>query len=200
MRCLEGGTSVTVGVGDLLTAIQQLGLWGGLLFAILSIAAVVGFAVLNHRITTSETRLSSVLGREDYRFTKLLERQVDVVCDVYRKLDALHQSVVSLVHPAEFPGEPTKDEKATQAQAAFDAFTAAYNPNRIWFDAVTCDAVDAFAKELVGATLKYRTSRSADNAEVWIAAWEQADKKVMPARRSIEDLFRRILLGAAPSD
>jgi hypothetical protein len=187
---------MTVSGTDLIAAIEKLGWVSAGALLLVSIGVAVGFLLLNKRIGDSETRLTSSLGREDYRFTKLLERRVDIVCDVYKRLVALHQHVVALVQPMEFAGAPSKQDRAATAQGSLDEFNAVYYPNRIWLDAAAVAAVDAFVKELLNAALKFQTAQATDSAETWIAAWEQADKKAAPALNSIEELLRGILLGS----
>ena len=52
--------------------------------------------------------------------------------ETYRRLLRFFQSVTSYIHPAEWPGEPSKEEKLKTASAANKAFWDYFLENRVY--------------------------------------------------------------------
>jgi hypothetical protein len=150
-------------------------------------------------------RLRAVLQREgvehQVRFTRLHERRVEVVGDIYRNLVRAERAMGSWTRPLQMAGEPSWEEKGKDAVEAAATFVQHFEENRIWLEADLCAQVQKVASGLYVAYVDFTTYRREDYSDerlkAWQKAWMSVSQEVPATREQIEDRVRE-LLGVMP--
>jgi hypothetical protein len=152
-------------------------------------------------------RLRSDLQRElvehDVRFSRLHERRIEVISDIYRNLICAERAFASWTHPLQMAGQPDWAEKGTAAAKAGTKFVEHFQENRIWLEAALCEQVQKVADGFNEAFVKFTIYDPNDpnvrreRLDKWMEAWKGVSKDVPPVREDIEDRVR-VLLGVTP--
>jgi len=151
-------------------------------------------------------RVSSL--EHEYRVATLQEKRAEVIAELYRLLVEFVGSAESYANPAEFSGEPSKDEKAEILGNKASEFRMYFVTNRIYFPKSICEAIDNLWSKAVGPITKYsfwrkqeeKTNRGVRQAtEAWGEVYDVMSKIIPPLLESIEDEFRT-LMGVTTDD
>jgi hypothetical protein len=136
--------------------------------------------------------------------SRLQERRVDVIDELYGKLVDAIRAVTSFVDVSERTGEPSKEQKGKDAADAYNMFMAYFDRKKVWLPQDCCDRVEELRKKMIEAFVMYDTFRSIpDDApahvhEQRLRAWSKAftdmtETAVPPARRALEQAMRALL-------
>lgn len=141
-------------------------------------------------------RISSL--EHEHRVASLQVKRAEVIAKLYELLVEFIGAAESYANPAEFPGEPSKDEKAKILGEKASEFRRYFVTNRIYFPKRICNAIDNLWAEAVGPVSKFSFWRKQEGAiknatEAWFEAWDVMSKKVPPLLESIEDEFRSLI-------
>ena len=130
-------------------------------------------------------------------FSRLHERRVDVVDELYVSLVRAERAFSSWMHPMQEAGQPSQAEKATKAIDAGNAFIDYFYEHRIWLDQGLCDRIKGVADRLRRASIDFdmkdRMGGQTPDTGLWIKAWQQVNDEIPPIRESIESEFRSLL-------
>lgn len=149
--------------------------------------------------------VASISAQEhDIMLSRLQERRVDVIDQLYGKLADAIRDVTSYVNVAEFPGEPSKDQKAKLAAESYNEFIAYFDRKRVWLPQDCCDRVEELRKAMIAAYVQYDTWRSIPDGSPGhvhkqrLHAWSKAfadmtETIVPPARDALEHAMRALL-------
>lgn len=140
------------------------------------------------------------------RFSKLHEKRADLIAELYSLLVQAHWDLSSFVSPAEWAGEPKKQEKYATAMNSVADFYRYFDKHRIYIPEALCGQIDEFLQEMrrkaigFGVYVKYSDDALPPHAlerkhEAWTGAWEYFEKKVPDAKSALENELRRILGG-----
>jgi hypothetical protein len=133
------------------------------------------------------------------RFRKLHEKVADTISETYPLLNKTYMSIKSLVSPAEFGGEPNKEEKAKIAQENSREFIKYFLDHRIYYPKGLYKKIDDFYKLLVGSattfTLAHRMNNPGGRSDIdkWHEAWRAIVEKAEPLFEEMNAEFQRIL-------
>lgn len=146
------------------------------------------------------SKLSSLVAESHIRYTKLHERRVVVISEVYARLEDLHSTVYALscLNPTT-PLAQLEDARARVAAAA-ERLRSYFYRRGIWLDPETCDATHGVI-DLID-----RTTRG---VQYHLFGWNLSDEKLaelnrrlgteIPAARKLLDArFRAILRTGEP--
>jgi hypothetical protein len=177
-----------------------------LLAAVGGLAGGIAAVYVAIRAPTIE-RLRAVLHREgiehEVRFTRLHERRVEVISDIYRNLVRAGRAMGSWTRPLQMAGEPPWEEKGKDAVEAAAGFVQHFEENRIWLEEDLCAQIKEVADGLYVAYVDFTTYRrddySDERLEAWQTAWTSVSEKVPRTRKQIEERVRA-LLGVTAAD
>jgi hypothetical protein len=141
-------------------------------------------------------RISSL--EHEHRVAALHEKRAVVIAKLYELLVEFIGAAESYANPAEFSGEPNKDEKAKILGEKASEFRRYFVTNRIYFPKQICNAIDNLWSEAISPVSKFSFWRKQEGAarnvsEAWFEAWDVMSKKVPPLLESIEDEFRSLI-------
>lgn len=175
--------------------LELIGAVGGLLGG----AAAAYVALRRKAIEKYVAELDRVSYEHEVVFSRLHERRVEVVADLYRKLVDAVNAFGSWVRPLQMGGEPSMKEKAELAAKAGEEFQTSFLRARIWLDEDLCERLDAFSGELHEAFVTFTTydpddpNTHTERLQSWKSAWDKVSQDVPPLRREIESRFREML-------
>ena len=138
------------------------------------------------------------------RFSKLHDKRGEVLADLYKFLVESVWVTRSLASPAEWAGEPTKNEKYADAMNKLGEFFRFFDQHRIYIPKKLCPLIDEFIDKLRNPTIGLGIYFSIENPnentlkekmDVWDKAWSSAKNDIPKARQELEQEFRIILGG-----
>jgi hypothetical protein len=183
------GAKMTVDLPGVLGAIG--GLLGG--------ASAVYVAARRRAIEKYVAELDRVSYEHEVIFSRLHERRVDVIADLYHKLVDAEIAFGSWLRPLQMASEPTMIEKADLAAKAGEGFQTTFFRERIWLDEDLCEHLDALTRQIYEAFVDFTTYKADDPntwteyRDTWKKAWDKIDQDVPSIRREIEARFREML-------
>jgi hypothetical protein len=166
--------------------------------------AAIYVAIRAPRIEQLRADLQRELVEHDVRFSRLHERRIEVIGDIYRNLVRAERAFASWTQPLQMAGDKNWDEKGTVAVAAATTFVEHFQENRIWLEPDLCDDVQKVVHGLYTAYVKFTIYDPEDKSawyerfEKWREAWGAVSKEVPPVREKIEARVR-LLLGVTPA-
>lgn len=146
--------------------------------------------------------LQRVATEESIRFSRVHERQAEIIAEVFARLDRAHNAFGRWASPWAPPGV-TQEQKRNEASETFGALLDYFYPNAIWLDGDICNAINRIIRELHGAQITLLRAFADDGAlfDTSIGPWEAAKMRLeddIPIARRLLDRQFRELLGVAP--
>jgi hypothetical protein len=151
-----------------------------------------------------KAELTRLTAEHQVRYTRLHERQAEVISEVYAKLEDLHDSVRFLAKLSPSPVEAERiDELHNARQRAADASRELehyFYRQGIWLDKETCQRIDSIIALLKRTTrgLQYHLFGWQIPDEMMDKIEQQLDDEIPAARRLLDDRFRMILRTGEP--
>jgi len=150
--------------------------------------------------------LEKAMIEHQVRFSKLHEKRAEVIAELYSLLVQAYWDLQSFVSPAEWAGEPNKQEKFASAMNSVAAFYHFFDKHRIYIPEGLCAQIDEFVREMrkraigFGVYVEYNDESLPPQAmerkhNAWTDAWEYFEKKVPDAKNALENELRTILGG-----
>ena len=141
-------------------------------------------------------RLGATLQRiaveHQVRFTRLHERQAEIIVEVYAKLDDLHHAFKEWSRHSLMAGEDELSLEAyeTGALEKHNVFAVFYYRNAIWLDRKTCDSIDAILDTFRASFFSLATNSPPRQR---LEALKEIHDKIPNARVLLERRFRQML-------
>jgi len=140
------------------------------------------------------------------RYSKLQARRGEVIAEMYGLLVEAHWASQSFASPAEFVGEPSKQEKYASAMDKIAEFYRFFDKNKIFLPAEFCLRTEEFLKKMRKQVISFgvHVSREKDYVlkeeseakfNAWVEAIDYFDKEVPEARAMLENELRALLGG-----
>lgn len=144
------------------------------------------------------------------RFAKLHERRAEVIAELYGLLVEAHWASQSFISPAEWSGEPSKQEKYTAAMNKSADFYRFFDKNRIWLPEALCKQLEDFFQNIRSKVIEFGVYVAHDTGhgpahfakekmDIWIKAHEYFEKEIPGARAALEAELRGILGASTPN-
>jgi len=139
----------------------------------------------------------------EVRFSRLHDKRALVIAEMYEKLVGAINAVGDFASPAEFEGEPDKQEKWKVASGKYLEFYQYFNKRKIFLGESLCKQISEFSEKLYKPAYEYSIfithptlgeQLPGRKFEAWTNAWDSVSKDVIPrAREALEKEFRGIL-------
>jgi hypothetical protein len=161
-------------------------------------------SIVLHMLDKDADRHRELLRASISQRSRLHEERCIVIRDIYANLVDLIEKTHGFVHPAEWVGEPSKDEKRKDVAVALVKFQEHFERNKLYLSPELCDRIQGFVDSFLQPALQFAfyLSMSKTNQgeklvkefhESWFAAYDKIKKEVPMARKALEDEFRAIL-------
>jgi hypothetical protein len=165
-----------------------------------------GYVLLQRRsIERYVHELDRVSYEHEVIFSRLHERRVDVIADVYAKLIDAQRAFGNRTHPLQASNEDQK-QRGQDAYESGKVFETAFVHNRIWLDEDLCDQLDRFNRTLYLAFVDFTTydpddpRTKTEHLKQWQAVIKRLEDEVQPLRLAVEKRFREMLGSATDRD
>jgi len=130
------------------------------------------------------------------RFTRLHERQAEIMAEVFSRLETLHQACLLWARkmlPRDTETAPFRD----RAVEAYKSFVEYYHPKAIWLDVETCTAINAivaeFSDTLFQLTFDTDEHGFPRNPKAWGESYQRLKESIPKARGLLDTRFRGVL-------
>jgi len=143
------------------------------------------------------------LKQEQIKASKLYDKRLQVIEDVYNLLEDFDQKMRSLTSPMEMAGDLPKEKKLKIAGEAGEKFRDYYSKKRIYFNERISNLLDKINKEFISAWIDFTMyppgkdilgGRDAkEKWEWWIKAWKKVTEEIPRIKEEIEREFRELL-------
>ncbi len=138
------------------------------------------------------------------RFSKLHDKQAEVIGQLYALLVDGFWAASSFASMIEWNGEPAKSEKYVTAMNALAEFFRYFDKNRIYIPPDICEQLDAFLQEMrhkiIGFGTYVRMNEEGlpqhvleEKHRAWEEAWRYFSEEVPKARAALEKELRTML-------
>lgn len=146
-------------------------------------------------ISKFQTELNSLKSKENFKFTKLHEKRLEVLQKTYQYINETSESLKLYVTPLKtiILGDTNVETEKILSQdfiRIVDEFTRYFNYNRIYFDEVIEKLLEDFFKESVLIFATYHQNKS-DNDSIYSS--KEIQKILTPIKKQIEIKFRELL-------
>lgn len=156
------------------------------------------------------SQLSRTATEHQVRFAGLHSKRADVIAEAYDLLVRAYWDGSSFASPAQFAGEPSKEEKYATSMKSITDFYRFFDRHRLYLPPAICEKVDPLIDEMRSKVHMYGTYLSFSNQHMtsettmeqmtaWREAWEFFKDKVPVARAALEAELRILLGDDVPS-
>jgi len=136
-------------------------------------------------------------------FSRLHDKRANIVAELYSKMVEAISATESFVSPAEWVGEPDKKEKYKKAMHHIVDFFCYFDRRRIFLEKPLCQKIDEMVNAVRNPAIEFscyldhpdfEPSLAKEKRDVWMKAWHDVKRDIVPAaRQSLEDEFRELL-------
>lgn len=151
--------------------------------------------ILSRDIEHFKANLRTTALEHEIRFSRLHDRRVEVIAELYKRLARADTAFVALTKPLRVQGESFPEQLRTASHCGKE-FMDYLNENRVWLSDPLCQLLEALNNELrltwVDITLR------PDRAQAWVDAWEKIEDRVPQVRRQIEQQMQEMLGAVLP--
>lgn len=136
--------------------------------------------------------LQRIAVEHQVRFTRLHERQAEIIAEVYAKLDDLHHAFKEWSQHSLMAGEDEHSLQAFEKGALekHNVFAVCYYRNAIWLDRRTCDSITAILDTFRASFFSLSTNAPPRQR---LEALKEIHDKIPNARVLLERRFRQML-------
>ena len=138
------------------------------------------------------------------RFSKMHERQAEIIAEIYRMLVVAISEAESFLSPISFNGEATKQEKHVKARQKLGELFQYYSVEKIYVPSSLCNALEKIMQDIqkyisaFGVWTSYEEFELTDESqqkkfEAWQQGYEAIQKLLPAVKASLENEFRKIL-------
>lgn len=161
----------------------------------------------NIGITKFQAEISALKAKENFKFTKLHEKRLIVLENIYKLLNVTSKELSVYVSPIKFTPENIQYEDYENNQQmnyvnAHNNFVSFFNDNKIYLNENVIELIDNYLNAMSEIYNDYSTNHilknmgDNSNAEIRIkaiTAYKKMPEKVNPIKKEIENKFREIL-------
>jgi len=161
----------------------------------------------NIEITKFQAEISALKAQENFKFTKLHEKRLIVLENIYKLLNVTSKELSVYVSPIKFTPENIQYEDYENNQQinyvnAHNNFVSFFNDNKIYLNENVIELIDNYLNAMSEIYNDYSTNHilknmgDNSNAEIRIkaiTAYKKMPEKVNPIKKEIENKFREIL-------
>ena len=161
----------------------------------------------NIDITKFQVEINALKTKENFKFTKLHEKRLIVLENIYKLLNKASKELSVYVSPIKFTPQETKfEEYENNLQMnyvnAHNEFVSFFNDNKIYLNETVIELIENYLNEVSEIYNDYSANHMlksmGDNSNVEIRtkafkAYKKMPEKVNPIKKEIEDKFREIL-------
>uniref|UniRef100_UPI00058BDC9E hypothetical protein n=1 Tax=Psychroserpens damuponensis TaxID=943936 RepID=UPI00058BDC9E len=161
----------------------------------------------NIDITNFQAEISALKAQENFKFTKLHEKRLIVLENIYKLLNVTSKELSVYVSPIKFTPENIQyEDYENNLQMnyvnAHNNFVSFFNDNKIYLNENVIELIDNYLNEMSEIYNDYSTNHilknmgDNSNAEIRIkaiTAYKKMPEKVNPIKKEIENKFREIL-------
>jgi len=180
--------------------LQNLGIFAILVSGLAWLARSLTKQVLDRDLERFKADLEKDAVSYKIRYERLHTEKFEVIKEVYNRIVKFDESLRSLIHPFQWSGEPTTEEKEKTVRAHHGELTNYYQENRIFFEEQLAKEIDSLLNESRDIWYKFQESQMArqdgehkEAHKQWIEAWKQFRKKVPSPKQKLENRFRESL-------
>jgi len=158
---------------------------------------------LDKDVERFKTELQRAAFEHQVRFSRLHEKQAEVVAQVYASLVQVDRDVFEYVKQFGYTADPTHEQKIAAVEVSYKAFRDCFYPRQIYLPKATRERVKALASKLAGVAnkmtqgLKYGKVPSSAEGEppkdLWDEAWDQFEQDIPPLLTALEHEFERLI-------
>jgi hypothetical protein len=135
------------------------------------------------------------------RFAKAHEKRAEVIAELYRRLVEATSAFGSFASPFGFSSDPSKEEQAKTAGAAYQELSEYFRPNRLFIEEDLCTKIEEMLQNLrevfhlMGSEAKVAQGQRPPPKEesYWDKAEDIMRKNVPPILKALEKEFREII-------
>jgi len=129
------------------------------------------------------------------RYQSLHVKRAEVIAELYSLLVQAEKDANSLANPFQFSGEPSQEEKSSQAWKSGKALYEFFEKNRIYFKPEICERIATFLEGLNDALVDFNSVLDAlshqydpkERTKKWVEVWEKLTKELPPIKADIEN-------------
>ncbi|GGW75441.1 hypothetical protein DFQ11_1244 [Winogradskyella epiphytica] len=161
----------------------------------------------NIEITKFQAEISALKAQENFKFTKLHEKRLIVLENIYKLLNVTSKELSVYVSPIKFTPENIQYEDYENNQQinyvnAHNNFVSFFNDNKIYLNENVIELIDNYLNAMSEIYNDYSTNHilknmgDNSNAEIRIkaiTAYKKMPEKVNPIKKEIENKFKEIL-------
>lgn len=158
-------------------------------------------ALFSQALSRDIEKIKSDLGteafRDQYKFQKLHERQAEVISDLYARMVHAERKMGQLTSRFRADSSSLKGQKDAAAQAC-DSFADFFREHRLYLPESTAEKIEALYELFVEIFIDIDTAQPGDeyqasNYEDWREANERMETQARPAKKELENQFRKLL-------
>ncbi|WZO98623.1 hypothetical protein EP7_000203 [Isosphaeraceae bacterium EP7] len=133
------------------------------------------------------------------RYRRLHEDVAKTISETYPLLLELYNNIATMVSPAEFSWQPSKDELIAMAEASSKKFVEYFTAHRLYYPKDLFKKIEDLNGILTKTANKFKMAYERDKAGKvdalleWNAAWVEIMEKASPLFGTMHDDFQRIL-------
>ncbi len=134
--------------------------------------------------------------KERFKFETIYKKRVEILSELYKKIDKTERLFGSLMAPFQEAGDFTPEEKLKQAVKAANEFLEYFCENRIYLNESIEEKVDVVSKEFkqVWITFKYATfEKNRYDIKKWQEVWHKVKDDIPIINKEIKEKFREIM-------
>lgn len=157
-------------------------------------------------IAKFESEINALKAKENFKFTKLHEKRMEVLEFSYKYLnDSLHNLNLLVVPLKHFDDETTNEENEKMLFRNFIAaqnnFNKYYSDNKIYFNDELEKLIDSYNSEIISIYNDYNSNHylkqfgdvDKDIALKAMTAYKKIPEKISPIKKEIEKKFKEVL-------
>lgn len=158
---------------------------------------------LSHSSKTEIEQLKSQLNimteQANFKFSKLHEKRIEAISQVYEYLSVFHFSLIEYTKPVELVGESPREVRRDLSIQASIKFSEIYRKKRIFLPKTVCQKIDSFNKKLISTYYQFHfdvdiAQKNKENYHTkWIEITENMSVQVEPALDELEQELRALL-------
>lgn len=142
-------------------------------------------------------QLAIVAVEHQVRFSRLHDRQAEIIATIFAKLDHLHGAFREWTYPGALGQAPNMIKRRDRAIDQFNKFVQYYYPHAIWLDEDTCAAINGILDQLRTPYYDFVVNTDQNghprDRDAWLKIYNKINREIPAARTLLDKRFRQIL-------
>lgn len=166
--------------------------------SLVGLAAYLGKVLIRQLLSKDLEKFKADLNIQAFehqtRFSKLHDKQVFVIAELYEKLVNTFLAIHNYIKPFVPVGDLTEDERERQAIIAINEFTNYYRKHAIYFTAEICQKIESFITKNKDIIVDFQFKDwSEKKSEIWREVYKRFVQDVQGLKKDLEIAFRETL-------